>query len=67
MPMTTSMPDMDMMRMYFHVGYEPFILIKQWVAKSDGGIYHILYLFYIYYSILQKLTPFSTIFNLIKI
>jgi len=44
MPMSTMMPNMDMMKMYFHVGYQPHILIEQWAAKSDGGNFYQFFL-----------------------
>jgi len=37
---STMSPDMDMgMKMYFHVGYQPYVLIKQWVAETDGAMF----------------------------
>lgn len=37
MNMCNCSMDMDMMKMYFHIGYEPIVLIKEWVATNDGG------------------------------
>lgn len=36
-PMQMDM-SMDMMKMYFHTGYESHILIENWSANTDAGM-----------------------------
>lgn len=33
----THSEEMHMMQMYFHAGYEPYVLIKQWAANDTTG------------------------------